>query len=434
MLVVMSWRNLWRNKRRTMLTVSAIGLGLVFLITMVSFMEGFMEMMVEQIARSSMGHLQIHQKDYLEKRSTKLVIEDASRVADVVEQTPGVKALSSRLVFSGSIQSNMSSSIQVVRVMAVDPERERDFSALVDKVTQGGFVVPPPESLAADAPMRARSKRGILIGKKLADQLKVGLGSKVRLETAGFGGGSAASGFWVTGILETGTEAFDKQLVMVSLQDMQKVSGAGDVVHEISVMVEDASAIEAVSDRVRNRFEAQLGAEAAGTIRVAPWWEISPDIKQMMDASGAWNAMLYLLMLVILSAGILTTMFMVVMERRREFGVQLAVGTRPAMLFAGVMMEALYIALLSALVGLALGGVAVYFLAAHGLDLSWLMEGIEWSGLFIPNVYIGSSQPMVFVEPTVVVFVGTILFALWPALKVARMKALDAIRQGGTTG
>lgn len=434
MLLVMSWRNLWRNMRRTLLTVSAIGLGLAILITMVSFTEGFMEMMVEQIARSSMGHIQLHEKEYMEKRSTKLVIEDATRVTETVEQTPGVAALSSRLVFSGSIQSNMSSSIQVVRVMAVDPASEGKFSALMDKVVEGGFVVPPPDSLAEDAPMRVRSKKGILIGRKLANHLKVELGSKIRLETAGFSGGSAAAGFWVSGIMETGTDAFDKQMVLVSLKDMQAVSGAGNVVHEISVMVEDTTAIAAMSDKIEGRLSAELGANAAASIQVAPWWKISPDIKQMLDMSGAWNAVLYLLMMVILSAGILTTMFMVVMERQREFGVQLAVGTRPGTLFVGVMFESLYIALLSSLVGLVLGGISVYFLSTRGLDLSWLMEGIEFSGLFIPNVYIGSHSLKVFVEPTMVVFIGTVIFALWPAVKVARMKALDAIRQGGTTG
>ena len=429
----MAWRNLWRNQRRTALTVAAIGLGLMVLIIMVSFTEGMKQTMVEQIAKSSMGHVQIHHPEYLEKKTTKLVMRDASRLTELVAGVDGVNAVSSRLLFSGSNQSSTSSTVRVVKVTAVDPERERTFSALPDKVVEGGFVTPPAAALLPDAPLRDRMQKGILVGKKLATQLKVELGSKVRVATAGFEGATAAAGFFVTGILETGTDAFDKHLVMVSLKDMQEATGAGDAVHEISIMTEPGSDLDDLAGRIEAAVEQQNTSGALGPVQVLPWYGVMPDIKQMLDMFDAWNAVLYLLMLVILSAGILTTMFMVVFERKREFGVRMALGTRPASLFGGIMLEALLIAALAAVVGLVTGAVAVAWLVFHGLDLSFIMGGFDFAGLFIENVYYGSAKPKVFIEPTVVVFVGTVLFALWPALKVARMKALDAIRQGGTT-
>jgi len=433
MLLKMSWRNLWRNRRRTMLTVAAIGLGLMVLITMVSFTEGMMQMMVEQVAKSSIGHVQLHHPDYLEKKTVRLRMQEGRQLADIVAGVDGVEALSSRLLFSGSIRSSRSSTVRVVRVTAVDPEREARFSALAAKVVEGDFVVPPPEALDEKAPERVRRRKGILLGIKLAQQLKVELGSKVRVDTAGFHGATTAAAFYVTGIMKTGTDAFDKQMVLVSLADMQEVTGAGDAVHEMAIMAREGDDLDLLSQRIDDAVAAANGDGAIGPVQTLPWYKVSPDLKQMMDMSGSWTGILYLLMLVILSAGILTTMFMVVLERRREFGVQLALGIGRGSLFSGVMLEALLIAALACAVGLAAGALAVAWLTIYGLDLSYFMEGFEFSGLFIENVYMGAATPKVFVEPTVVVFIGTILFALWPAMKVARMKALDAIRQGGTT-
>jgi len=428
MLWAMAWRNLWRNRRRTLLTVAAIGLGLAVLVTMSSFTEGMKVMMVEQIAQSSLGHIQLHHPDYLERKTTGLVMSSASRLLELVRDVQGVKGASSRLIFSGSIRSSLSSTVRVVRVLAVDPAQEQAFSALDDKVVEGGFVSAPPGTSDPDAPARMRARKGIMVGRKLADQLKVTLGSKVRVDTAGFDGAAVAMAFYVTGILETGTDAFDQGFGMVNLKDMQEATSAGDTVHEISVMVGDPSRVAEIARSISHAISQADGATAMGPTSVAPWWEVLPDLKQMLDMSDAWMGVLYMLMLIILSAGILTTMFMVVFERKREFGVQLALGTGPSRLFAGLVLESFLIATLASVVGLLVGAVNVAYIVAYGLDLSWFMEGFEFAGMFVENVYKGAANVKVFAEPTVVVFAGTVLMALWPAVRVARMSAIDAMR------
>jgi len=430
----MSWRNLWRNRRRTLLTVAAISMGQLVLIIMVSFMCGMFELMLEQVARSGMGHVQLHHPEYMEKKTAGLNMPDAAKMTAAVEAVGGVEGVSPRLLFSGTIRSSTASNVQVVKVMAVDPEREGRFSALSEKVIEGGFVTDPEGSGDPDVPLRKRVRRGILIGAKLAQHLKAEMGSKLVISTVGFEGSSVQTAFWVTGILETGSNSFDKHMVLVPLDAMQASTGAGDVAHEISVMVSDAERIEEVAAAIRGALDLPADGSLAADgppVVVQPWWEVTPDIKQMLDLSGSYNMFLYMLMMVILSAGILTTMFMVVYERRREFGVQLALGTGRAALFKGVMLEALFIALLAAAVGLFLGAIAVYFLKEYGLDLSFIVGGFDFQGMFIENVYRGSAAPKVFIDPTLVVVIGTLLFALWPAARVARMKAIDAIKQGG---
>ncbi len=432
MLWRMAWRNIWRNFRRTLLTLAAIGLGLALLIIMVSFMEGFMEMMVRQITHSGTGAIQIHHPDYRSKRRVHFVIPQASEVARRVAALPGVERVSERMLFSGAIRSSRASTVQIVEVWAVDPAAERRFSAVAEHVVAGGFVLPPPEARDPNAPERYRLRKGILIGSKLARLLKVRLGSKVRLDTAGFHYGTTSTAFYVTGIFEMGADLYDRNLVLVDIADMRKATGGGDVAHEIAVRVENPEETTAIVTRIRDLLDRH--AEAWGRLEVLPWWELLPDIKQMIDISRSWTWLFYLMMLVVLSAGILTTMFMVIYERKREFGIQLAIGTSPGYLFASVVTEALFLALLSSGIGLIGGGIGVAALVLHGIDLTWLVGGYEIGGLFIENAYRGSAAPKVFLEPTIVVFLGTILFSLWPALKVGRMQPLDGIREGAALG
>jgi ABC-type lipoprotein release transport system permease subunit len=431
-LLKLAWRNLWRHRRRTLLTVAAIGLGLAVLITMVSFVAGLQEMMVEQVARSSVGHVQLHHPEYRARRAVDLVLPQASALLAAVEATPGVRAASARLIFTGALRSSTSSAMPVVQILAVDATREAPFSILADHVVRGGFLVKPPEALAQGAPPRVRDRKGILMGVKLARALKVDLGSKVRVETAGFEGATTAAAFYVSGLLETGSDLIDRQLVLVPLADMQALTGAGDAAHEISVLVDGQAAIPDMLPALRATARRHQ-APGAPLAEVLPWWEVAPDVRRMIDLLSLWNAIVHLLMLVILSAGILTTMFMVVLERRHEFGVQLALGTRPFPLFVGVMLEALLVAVLAVATGLAVGALAVWALVTHGIDLRWLIGGYSVAGLLVSAIYYGSWSAHVFYEPAAVVFVGTIVMALWPALRVARMKALDAIRQGGAS-
>lgn len=434
MLLRMAWRNLWRNGRRTLLTVAAISLGLGLLILMVSFVVGMREMMVEQVARSSIGHLQVVQAEYLSKKRVGLVVPQATRITLALERDPEVLAASPRLHFTGAIQSSHSPTMQVVDLMAVDPQREKHLSALADKVTVGGFVVPPPEATRADAPERYRMRKGILLGRKLAALLKVDLGSKVRVDTTGFRGATVSGAFYVTGIVDTGAESFDRTLALVNLADMRELSMAGDVAHEIAVTLRNASDIEGSTARIARGLEVTLNKvsqeEKVPAPLVAPWWDVNPEIRQMLDMSKSWSGILYLFMLVILSAGVLTTLYMMIYERRREFGIQLAVGERPARLFLSILLESFFLGVISVAIGLVLGALGAGYFHYVGLDLRYLLGGFDIGGLFMENIYRGSIAPEVFVEPSVVVFVGTVLFALWPAAKVARMKALDGIQQG----
>jgi ABC-type lipoprotein release transport system permease subunit len=446
MIARMAWRNLWRNTRRTLLTIAVIGIGLSVLQAFFSYLEGMKRTIHREVAESNLGHIQVHHPQYRDLRQLHLTLPHGMALAERLEALDGVALVRPRIITSASLRSSTSSYVQVVPLVGLDREREVRVHKLARSVVEGGFVVPPPEATAPDAPARYRSRRGITLGRKLAQLLDVQLGSKIRIDTAGFDEPTCSSAFWVTGIIDTGTPTLDRAIALVSLADLQAVVGAGDQVHELTVQLDDPALVPATLDRVREALaDLQLPVDALGTgdfgwnaavqapepapPEVAPWWEISPELKAILDMWGGIMGFMYFLMLAIMSAGILTTLFMIIHERRREFGIQLSMGTSPVRLFSGVMVETVFLALLSVAAGSTLGGLWVWLLTEYGIDLRWFMGSMQFGSITIDMLLKGAMEPRIFTEPATVVFLAALLFALTPARHVARMRPLDGIAE-----
>ena len=450
----LAWRNLWRNPRRTMITLSIIALGLSLLMFLISYLEGMSEKLGDQLARSSVGHLQIHHPQYRSQRQVGMLIPDAAAVVEAVARLPEVSAVRPRLTVVATIRSSMSSTVRSVPLLGVDRTREIGASLTAEQVVAGEFVVAPPEALAANAPRRHQGRRGITLGDKLAELLNVELGSKVRLDMACLSAANCSAAWYVTGIVDSGSDTADQTVAIVDLKGLQEVLGTGDGVHEISALLYDGGNVAAVVATLTNELASgqvplrqmelswvqqmagNAGEEAAteGPLAVEPWWVINPDIHAMLKMMDMASGFMYTLMLILMSSGILTTMFTVVYERKRELGVQAALGTSPWRIFYGSIAEAGWLALLGVALGSALGTVWVWLLTEYGIDLSALSGeggGLSAGGVSMGNRLVGKMSVRVFTEPALVVFFATLAFALLPSLKMARMKPTEAMADKG---
>jgi len=277
------------------------------------------------------------------------------------------------------------------------------------------------------------------------------LGSKVRVDTTGLSQPTASSAFYVTGIIATGADSLDRVLALVDLGDLQEVIGAGDSVHEVTIVAAQGFQVAQVAAQVAealsfvevslesDREDIAMNGEAAdgpappsvAGLEVAPWWDILPDLKGLFDMMDSVFGFIYLLMLLLMSGGVLSTTYTMVYERRREFGIQLALGTSPWRLFGSVMTESVWLALLSILVGTALGGLFVFLLCRYGIDLRRFSGAFNMGAVQIDSVLVGRVSTKVFTEPAMVIFLGTIVFTFIPALRLARMKPIDAMVDKG---
>lgn len=447
----LAWRNLWRNPRRTLLTLTIIAIGLSLLMFLVSYIDGMTDKLQDQLARSSMGHLQIHHPQYRTQQQIDMLVPDVASTVAIVEELPGVKAVRPRLSVAATIRSSMSSTVRSVQLLGVDRAREIGASLTPEQVVLGDYVAPPPEALSPAAPARHRLRRGITLGDKLAALLKVELGSKVRLDMACLSASNCSGAWYVTGIVDTGSDTADQAIAVVSLAGLQQVLGTGDRVHEISALMDDGKETAAVVESIRSALsdvrvplrqmelswvermtgsDAELQETEAG-LAVEPWWEISPDVHAMLGMMGKASGFMYVLMLILMSSGILTTMFTVVFERKRELGVQAALGTSPWRIFYGSIAEAAWLALLGVALGTVLGSVWVWLMTEYGIDLSGMSGTMNAGGVDIGTVLRGKMSVRVFTEPALVVFFSTLVFALFPSLKMARMKPVEAMADKG---
>jgi ABC-type lipoprotein release transport system permease subunit len=436
-----------------MITLSIIALGLSLLMFLISYLEGMSEKLGDQLARSSVGHLQLHHPQYRTQRQVDMLVPDAIVVVEAVARLPEVSAVRPRLTVAATIRSSMSSTVRSVPLLGVDRTREIGASLIAEQVVAGEFVVPPEEALAADAPLRHQRRRGITLGDKLAETLKVELGSKVRLDMACLRAANCSAAWYVTGIVDSGSDSADQAIALVDLGGLQEVLGTGDGVHEISALLHDGGEVAAVVEALKKELAATTvklrpmelswaqqmdggnGEEATeGPLAVEPWWEINPDIHAMLEMMNMASGFMYTLMLILMSSGILTTMFTVVFERKRELGVQAALGTSPWRIFYGSIAEASWLALLGVAMGTALGTVWVWLLTEYGIDLSGLTGdsgSLSAGGVSVGNVLIGKMSVRVFTEPALVVFFATLVFALLPAFKMARMQPVEAMADKG---
>jgi ABC-type lipoprotein release transport system permease subunit len=326
-----AWRNIWRNLRRTLITVSAIGFGLSVLLFHQSFVTGFQGVFIENSVRLHTGHIQIHREGYQRQKKVELVIEEqeALEAEAILEGIDGVEAYSMRVNFRGLISSAENSS--GVQIFGIEPEREGEVTLISRKMRVGEYLSPDDDD-------------SIILGRTLADDLAVGLGDKVVIMTQALDGSLGAELFRVRGLFESGSPQFDEAVVYVTKGAAQGILEMGAGVNEVAVLVEDGDVVEGISEKLK-------GATAGSGLEVLSWLEISPQIAQTLELQGSGLLIVLAIIFAIVALGVINTMLMSVMERIREFGVMLSLGTRPRHIVTIIITEAFCLGVLGLLFG-----------------------------------------------------------------------------------
>jgi putative ABC transport system permease protein len=410
-LLTIAARNLARNLRRTAITVSAIAFGLMTIHFVIGLATGqYFEMIrvgVSQLA----GHVVVQGPGYQDKLDGDIVVSDARAVVDTLTGAfPGAR-VAPRMALGGLLVSPTGS--VGAALQGLDFAVERDIQEVDDKLVEGVW-------LDGDG-------RGLVVGYKLAETLSVGVGDK--LVYMGQHDGATEMGsrlFRIKGIFRTGAVEQDAFLAYADLPAVQEVFGWPDVANRITVHLQAPSR------------ESVVAAEALASERLAArrdldvrtWWEALPEIYGFIQLDKNSSNVMLSVLGVIVAMGVLNTMLMSVMERTREFGVLLALGTAPGRLAGLILLEATLIGVLGAVFGSALGAAVVWYFNVNGLDYTGMLgvETIDSMGVAISAVL----RPM-FNWPRMLGFtVGAVAFtavaAVYPALYVAWLRPVDALR------
>ncbi|MCO4763115.1 MAG: ABC transporter permease [Myxococcales bacterium] len=431
--LAMAARNLLRNGWRSGLTAGGIALSVAMMIWTVAMMDGFVGAMVNGATAVELGQLQIHRADYAERaRAERSFPADAKLIA-AVTGVPGVEAVSPRVKLWGLMGNEKRS--RVTRIVGVDAAVEAEVTPVAKAAKQGKWLSAKPDVKAA---------REVVLGEGLARQLGVKVGSEVVAFLQATDGSLGNDVFTVRGIVTTGNQLIDRSTAFVHLGDAQYLGALDGQLHELAIKAKRPDDAEQISLLVQKALEKsgqktakeplkidpdEQDLDAKVPLLVRPWGELTPDLYTMVQMSDKSTASLYFIIYLIAILSIVNTQRMSAWERRREFGVMVAIGLSPRRLFRLVLSETLLLALVGALLGAVLGTAISQFHATYGFDMSMFTDQGSFSYMgvaFTERIYF-ELRPDTIMQPTLVMLVVGTLAGLWPAFKAMRLQPAATI-------
>ena len=402
--IKLAWRNLFRNKRRTLLASLAIGIGLASLIFTDALMIGMEDNMVRAATASFMGEGQIHRQGYMETREVEDTINRLDTVVTMLQQEPVVSHYTLRTMTLGMITSP--ANVTSINIVGINPATERYLSQIDDVMMEG-------EYFAGDNP------RDIVIGQKLADILKVGIGDRIVLTVAeAYSGDISQDMFRVSGIYKFGIREMDGGMAFIRIRKAQELLALNNGVHEIAIDFIDSKYGRDMSLPFWQKFS-QFGNVAQG------WIKIQPELAAYLGLSRFTTYIVGLILFGVVALGIINTLFMSLHERMFEFGVLRAVGTRPFAMARLIIFEAAALSVISIGVGIILGFLITYITTLTGIDYT----GLEFLGVTIRELLYPVMRVRQFIEYPILVFLFTTIIGIYPAWHAARMLPAEAMRR-----
>lgn len=405
MIFSIAWRNVWRNKLRSLVVILAVTLGLFGILFMIAISNGMVEQKIDASISNEISHIQIHNPGFMQDQSLAFSLDSTNQIEAEISTIPGVKTVCSRIK-AQAMASTAATGAGVI-VNAIDPEIEKTVSRIYQTILEGDYF----ESAGKSAP--------IVISKKLSTKLKAKVGSKIVITIQHTSGELAYGLFRVCGIYKTSNAIYDEPNIFVKKDDLIALTGYDPAnASEIAVLLDNVDQTDLVTDNLKAKFPAAS---------VLSWKELEPILVAM---SSMMDQMAYILLIVILVAmafGIINTMMMAVLERTREIGMLMAVGMTKRKVFLMIMLETIFLAMVGTAFGIMISAVTIHFTGLNGLNFSAYAEGYEafgYSALVYPKLYLDF-----YIGMTVLVIITAIISSIYPARKALRFNPAAAIRE-----
>lgn len=408
MILSIAWKNIWRNKTRSSVLIASIALGMAGGLFICALSLGMIQQRIDAAIRNETAHVQMHHPHFLvEKEMEDTLFSPLEKLA-FIYSLKEVKAATARIKLTGMIATATKGA--GVTIMGIDPVREKEVSGIHACISEGAGSY-------LDA---TTTPNAIVIGKKLAEELKVKLRSKVILTFQASNGDLVQAAFKITGLYKTSNTPYDEVHVFVRHSDISRLAGYNSrKAHEIAIVLKDDRYTLHVKDTLAGRYP-----EAT----TQSWKEVLPEVGMISEATTISLYVIMIIFLLGLCFGIINTMLMAIMERTRELGMLMAVGMSRRRVFYMIMAETVLLSLTGALIGIGAGlGITTWYFH-RGFDLSRFASGLEQVG-YDAVVYPFLTPDFIAGIILLVVFTG-LFSAVIPARRALRLKPAEAIRKG----
>lgn len=404
MIIQMAWRNIWRNRIRSFVIVFSVAIGLFAGIASMSLQNGMMKSRVRAVIDTETGHLQIHHPEFKSDYDPGFFISPAVIHPDTIRTWPTVKSVTPRSVTQAMLSTPAGST--GIQVNGVIPGSESEVSGLNEKIREGtGFT--------------GQRKNEILVGRKLADKMKLKMGSKLVLTFTDTADCLVAGAFRIAGIYETVNGPLDERNAYVHMRDLNELLGTGDAFHEIVLRLQHDEDMASVQLELQKRYPG---------LKVESWKEISPETELMVNTLDYYIYIIIGIIMLALAFGIINTMLMAILERTREIGMMLALGMNRYKLYALLLLETLFLTITGTPFGIMLGWVMTQFFARKGINIAAVageaMSSFGFSSMVYP-LFPYEQLP----EILLIVVMTALIAAILPVMKSVRLQPVEALRK-----
>jgi ABC-type lipoprotein release transport system permease subunit len=404
LLLKLAFRNALRNKRRTFLAGMAIGVGLAGLIFVDGLMIGMQNSMISSATDTFLGQGRITHKDFMDTLDIEKTIDDGMEILAGLDGETIIKEYAPRTMNTAMITSPANA--EPILLVGVDPDREKNISVLKRAIRKGGYF-------------QEKDKDKILIGAGLADSLMVEPGDLLVITAAKAKTGDLSQAMYrVGGVFSFGMREMDDSMAFIKIEEAQSLLGIGDGIHQIAI---NFTAMEIADDKSLPFWD-QYKKE---NNLVQNWREVMPELAAVQEMTGFGIFLLAVILFGVVSLGILNTLFMSLYERMFEFGVLRAVGTRPVRMAIIILFEAGVLAVISIIIGVAIGYGVCVIVGHYGLNF----VGIEYAGV----TFMEPLRPVIalyqYIKYPAALFIFTLFVGLYPAIYAALLNPVEAMRR-----
>jgi ABC-type lipoprotein release transport system permease subunit len=400
-LIKLAWRNLWRNKRRTLITVASVFVAIFLALLMRSVQRAMYDTALDNAVRLSTGHLQVHREGYWEDKTINktMTIKDSTRrkIAALENVAVAAPRLESFALVSSGPQTKGAA------VVGTDPEIENRLTNLREKVIEGSYLEPG----------------GALVASGVAEYLKLGVGDTIVLLGQGYHGSTAAGAYPILGVFEYPMKELNNSMIYLALDDAQYLYAAPRRLTSLTLMLDDGDDLE----ETRKEVVATLG-EGYETL---PWQEMNRELVQFIRSDNVGGIIMLAILYVVVAFGVFGSIVMMTLERRKEFGVMVAVGLRKGKLATIVFFESIFVTFVGVVAGSVAAIPILAYFSANPIPLTGEAAS-AYEAFGFPPAILFSLDPGFFLNQASVTAVIALVAAVYPAFVVMNLQAARAMR------
>lgn len=404
MYLILAWRNIWRNKRRSIITITSIGFAVLLACVMRSMQLGSYERMIENSARFYTGYIQIHKNGYWDEKTVdnSFVYDDETKRK--VNQAAGVEVAVPRV--ESFALAAYGTKTKGAFILGIDPELENQLTQVKDKIVAGEYL--------------QDGDQGAVIAEGLSEYLKAGIGDTLILIGQGYHGANAAGLYVVKGIMKFPVPEQNNGTIYITLPRAQQFYALPDQLTSVSLVVDKVQNVPAIIDNLGGQLDMEK-------LEVMGWEEMMPELVQAIEIDDFSGQVMLWILYAVIGFGMFGTFLMMTQERLYEFGVMMSIGMKRRVMQLIVFLEMAMLSGMGVLAGVGLSLPIILYYHNNPIFMTGeSAEAIEQFG--VEAAYFFSMEGSLFYNQAWAIFFMAFILALYPLFKILRLKPVEAMR------